>query len=173
VLHSIAFPVVSVWYQYRPPNLRLRVVHDRFLSAHIGSNSHFVLLNDEPLPLPRTSRTLTSARCWWTNFTAIDPSPTAEDTRLIEPLRTSPAANTPGRFVSKGYGSRPSPAQTSPSSAERSHAPPVWMKPIWSSPTVPSSQRVLASAPTNKNNARAPRVRRAPERVSSTTIPFR
>src|SRR4030095_8331927 len=32
-----------------------------------------------------------------TNWTAIEPSPTAEATRLIEPERTSPAANTPGR----------------------------------------------------------------------------
>ena len=31
-----------------------------------------------------------------TNWTAIDPSPTADATRLIEPDGTSPAANTPG-----------------------------------------------------------------------------
>ena len=36
--------------------------------------------------------------------TAIAPSPTAEATRLIEPERTSPAANTPGRLVSSGSG---------------------------------------------------------------------
>jgi hypothetical protein len=34
--------------------------------------------------------------------TAIDPSPAAEATRLIEPLRTSPAASTPLRLVSSG-----------------------------------------------------------------------
>jgi hypothetical protein len=35
------------------------------------------------------------------------PSPTAEATSLIEPFRTSPAANTPGRLVSNGNGGRP------------------------------------------------------------------
>src|SRR5437016_7485864 len=42
----------------------------------------------------------------WTNWTAIDPSPTAEATRLTEPERTSPAANTPGRLVSNRNGCR-------------------------------------------------------------------
>src|ERR1700754_768366 len=37
----------------------------------------------------------------WIWRTAIDPSPTAEATRLTEPLRTSPAANTPGWLVSR------------------------------------------------------------------------
>ena len=32
----------------------------------------------------------------WTSRTAIDPSPTAEATRLTEPLRASPTAKTPG-----------------------------------------------------------------------------
>jgi hypothetical protein len=36
----------------------------------------------------------------WIWRMAIDPSPTADATRLTEPLRTSPAANTPGRLVS-------------------------------------------------------------------------
>jgi hypothetical protein len=31
---------------------------------------------------------------------ALAPSPTADATRLVEPLRTSPTANTPGRLVS-------------------------------------------------------------------------
>ena len=39
-------------------------------------------------------------RCSHTSRTAIEPSPTAEATRLIEPLRTSPTAKTPGRLVS-------------------------------------------------------------------------
>src|SRR4249920_1009866 len=39
-----------------------------------------------------------------TNCTAIAPSPTAEATRLTEPDRTSPAANTPGRLVSSKNG---------------------------------------------------------------------
>ena len=38
--------------------------------------------------------------------TAIEPSPTALATRLIERARTSPATNTPGTLVSSRYGSR-------------------------------------------------------------------
>ena len=41
-----------------------------------------------------------------TNWTAIAPSPTADATRLTEPERTSPAANTPGRLVSSRNGGR-------------------------------------------------------------------
>ena len=40
----------------------------------------------------------------WIWRIAIDPSPTAEATRLTEPLRTSPAAKTPGRLVSSTIG---------------------------------------------------------------------
>ena len=45
-------------------------------------------------------------RYWWTSDTAIEPSPTALATRLIERARTSPATNTPGTLVSSRYGSR-------------------------------------------------------------------
>jgi hypothetical protein len=38
-------------------------------------------------------------RCSCTSRTAIAPSPTAAATRRADPLRTSPAANTPGRVV--------------------------------------------------------------------------
>ncbi len=38
--------------------------------------------------------------------TAIDPSPIAAAQRFTDPQRTSPAANTPGRLVSSGSGSR-------------------------------------------------------------------
>ena len=41
-----------------------------------------------------------------TRRTAMAASPTAEATRLIDPLRTSPAANTPGRLVSSRNGWR-------------------------------------------------------------------
>ena len=41
------------------------------------------------------------ARRWWTSRTAIEPSPTAEATRLIEPECTSPTAKMPGRLVSR------------------------------------------------------------------------
>src|SRR6185295_8017868 len=47
-----------------------------------------------------------SERYWWTRDTAIEPSPTALATRLIERERTSPATNTPGTLVSSRYGSR-------------------------------------------------------------------
>ena len=47
-----------------------------------------------------------SARYWCTSETAIDPSPTALATRLIDRARTSPATNTPGTLVSSGNGSR-------------------------------------------------------------------
>ena len=42
------------------------------------------------------------ARYSWMSETAIDPSPTALATRLIERARTSPATNTPGTLVSSG-----------------------------------------------------------------------
>ena len=45
-------------------------------------------------------RSHTRSRYWWINSMAIEPSPTAEATRLIEPWRTSPAAKMPGTFVS-------------------------------------------------------------------------
>ena len=45
-----------------------------------------------------------SVRCSWMSRTAIAPSPTADATRLVEPARTSPAANTPGRLVSRRSG---------------------------------------------------------------------
>ena len=41
-----------------------------------------------------------STRYWWTSETAIEPSPTALATRLIDRARTSPATNTPGTLVS-------------------------------------------------------------------------
>src|SRR5690606_12916510 len=50
-----------------------------------------------------------------TNCTAIEPSPTAEATRLTLPLRTSPAAKTPGMLVSSMNGGRDSPQQGAPS----------------------------------------------------------
>src|SRR5207253_922256 len=43
----------------------------------------------------------TSRRYWWMSETAIEPSPTALATRLIERARTSPATNTPGTVVSR------------------------------------------------------------------------
>lgn len=45
-------------------------------------------------------------RCSCSKRTTVPPSPTAAATRLIEPCRTSPAANTPGTLVSSVKGSR-------------------------------------------------------------------
>ena len=41
-----------------------------------------------------------SASTLWTNWTAIEPSPTAEATRLTLSARISPTAKSPGRLVS-------------------------------------------------------------------------
>ena len=56
-------------------------------------------------PLGRRSDQRAS-RTSWTNCTTMDPSPTAAATRLADPERTSPAANTPGRLVSSKNGVR-------------------------------------------------------------------
>src|SRR5439155_17422403 len=48
----------------------------------------------------------TVSRYWWIILTVAEPSPTADATRLPEPWRTSPAANTPGTLVSNKNGSR-------------------------------------------------------------------
>ena len=60
---------------------------------------------------------------------AIDPSPTAAPTRLTEPLRTSPAANTPAMLVSSRKRERSS------AHASSEQARPVWMNPLSSRET--------------------------------------
>jgi hypothetical protein len=91
-----------------------------------------------------------SASARWTNETEIDPSPTAEATRLTLPQRTSPTANTPGSEVSSSWGQRSSGHRAAArSSLVRSH--PVLMKPFASSATRPFSQAVFASAPVIRN----------------------
>src|SRR6266704_1010470 len=47
-----------------------------------------------------------SASTWCTVAIAIEPSPTAEATRFVLPLRTSPTASTPGMLVSSREGCR-------------------------------------------------------------------
>src|SRR5262245_47475845 len=89
-----------------------------------------------------------STRC--TNEIAIEPSPTADATRLTLPHRTSPTANTHGREVSSRYGERSSGHWA----AARSccvRSGPVLMKPFSSSATTPFSQAVFASAPVIRN----------------------
>lgn len=51
--------------------------------------------------LPDLNRGLYSPSTPCTKETAIEPSPTADATRLMFPARTSPTAKTPGRLVSK------------------------------------------------------------------------
>ena len=86
--------------------------------------------------------------CWWTNCTAMAPSPTAVAQRLVDPERTSPAAKTPGTLVS----SRPS----------ASAAGPVRMNPRRSRATASPSHSVHGSAPRkrkrNENGRRSPSV---------------
>ena len=84
-----------------------------------------------------------SLRYLCTSSTAIDPSPTADATRLIDWSRTSPAAKTPGMLVSSAYGSRCftghggqplgtsstcSPVRMNPRSTRRSVAEPVGVR---------------------------------------------
>ena len=53
---------------------------------------------------PRSPALMPSARYSWMSDTAIEPSPTALATRLIERARTSPATKTPGTLVSSSVG---------------------------------------------------------------------
>lgn len=61
------------------------------------------------------------------------PSPTAEATRLIDPLLTSPAANTPGQLVSSSSGGWWPVTGRTLAGAERTASAPVRMKPRSSS----------------------------------------
>src|SRR5271155_1025922 len=76
-----------------------------------------------------------SARKACSAATTCAPSPTAAATRLTEPVRTSPIANTPGRLVSRG----------------RWMSAPAHTKPLSSSMTPEcDNQSVFGSAPMNK-----------------------
>ena len=86
-------------------------------------------------------------------LTAMAPSPTADAQRLTDPLRTSPAANTPGRLVSRKNGVRPCARQRSPRTASSGTAAPVRTKPFLSSCTQPLSHSVCGSAPMKRNSA--------------------
>src|ERR1700722_15456808 len=72
----------------------------------------------------------------------MEPSPTAEATRLTLPDRASPTANTAGLLVSNMYGGRDK-GQFSVTSRSR----PVRTKPLSSSKMHPDSQAVLGDAP--------------------------
>ena len=129
----------------RPSSRRRASKHPLFLSASAEALS----------PLRPPVRAMVVGQCSCTRRTAIEPSPTAEATRLIEPLRTSPTANMPGRLVSSGSGA---PAV----GGGRGVAPPVRTKPLSSSATSSPSHPVCGSAPMKTNSARASTRRAAP-----------
>src|SRR5215813_9708908 len=76
---------------------------------------------------PRLPSYSCSARC--TKEMAMDPSPTADATRLILPPRTSPTVNTPGRFVSRRWGARAS-GQRPATKPSGDRSGPVLMNPL-------------------------------------------
>src|SRR5437762_12424631 len=88
----------------------LRVGRDRpdFLDVRTGVRGHVGSPTGVGrIALGRYDRPCHSSfRYSCTNWTAMAPSPTAEATRLTEPERTSPAANTPVRLVSSRNGWR-------------------------------------------------------------------
>src|SRR3977135_1119224 len=99
-----------------------------------------------PRPLPYSAGFAASPRKPCNAATTCAPSPIAPPTRLTDPERTSPTANTPGTEVSSGGTGRP---------RFCSDCAPVTTKPPRSSVTPqPSSQPVAGSAPTNKNRLR-------------------
>src|SRR5205807_2980633 len=106
------------------------------------------------------------ARYSCTKCTAIDPSPTADATRFIDSLRTSPATNTPGRLVSSRCGGRESAHRGRTSSCSTSA--PESTKPRSSRATAAGSQPVCGRAPMNTNVAAASICSRSPVRVSRT-----
>src|SRR6266850_7437642 len=87
-----------------------------------------------------------SASTWCTNDTAIEPSPTADATRLIFPPRISPTANTPGKLVSRRYGAR---ARGHLAFAKSSgvRSTPVLINPALSQATQPPSHSEFGTAP--------------------------
>ena len=66
---------------------------------------------------PPQVRALSAASAAWIDETTIEPSPTADATRLIEPARASPTANTARWLLSRIPGSQPSGRDASPSMA--------------------------------------------------------
>src|SRR4051794_41916466 len=87
-----------------------------------------------------------SPRYWWMSETAIEPSPTALATRLIERARTSPATKMPGTVVSSRYGSRASGQPAAFASG------PAGVKPRSSRATTPASPPGRGGAPADNQN---------------------
>src|SRR5436190_13982858 len=86
------------------------------------------------------------------------PSPTAEATRLDEPERTSPAANTPAWLVSSRNGCR-----RAVQCGDLASAGPVWTNPLASLSISGGSQSVRGTAPMKLNTAGVSTVRTAPD----------
>src|SRR5262249_49493633 len=95
-----------------------------------------------------------SARYSFAILTTIEPSPTADATRVIPPARTSPAANTPGTLVSRGSGSRVS-FQTRGYALAAIRSRPVSTNPLSSRSTSGGSQSLRGLVPMKTNNASA------------------
>src|SRR5882724_7909451 len=109
-----------------------------------------------PRSLPYSAGFAASPRKPCSAATTCAPSPIAPPTRLTDPERTSPTANTPGTEVSSAEASCPSPFL---------HCAPVTTKPPRSTITPqPSSQPVAGSAPTNRNRLRMSMVLSSPDR---------
>ena len=115
-------------------------------------------------PQDRAASQALRSRNSCTSFTAIEPSPTADATRLIDPRRTSPAARVPGQFVSRKCGlqsgggsagalSRAVPANTNPFSPSATAD---------FSPSGAYSQSVQGAAPMKLNSAGVSMVVRVP-----------
>ena len=94
----------------------------------------------------------------------MDPSPTAEATRLTAPARTSPTANTPGKLVSRRWGGRAS-GQRVAAKSSGDKSVPVLMNPFASSKTQSPSQRVFGTAPVITKTCRTSRVSTLPVRL--------
>ena len=86
----------------------LERVLERDAAAGLGASP------SSPRSLPTSTRTLRQpSRTACTKRVAKAPSPTAPATRFVAPARTSPAANTPGRTVSRRWGARSARGQIS------------------------------------------------------------
>src|SRR6202140_3400784 len=77
-----------------------------------------------------------SCRTWWTNATALAPSPIADATRFMLLDRTSPTAKTPGRLVSRTNGARVS-GQCAATRSACDKSVPVFTNPLESRATQP------------------------------------
>src|SRR6267378_6850996 len=91
-------------------------IRPRFSGVNwLGEKNHGNCHDETTAPLPPSTIEWIAFFAWGFNYsastlctkaTAIDPSPTADATRLTFPPRTSPTAKTPGRLVSSKYGGR-------------------------------------------------------------------